>query len=72
MIVSAEAGLKMIGKYELADGKQACQVFVIELPDTLFLPFRQHDKATPSAQGARWANTTTFVEAVAAKMLGGR
>ena len=43
---------KIITMHELADGKQACQVFVIELPDMSFLPIRQYDKATPSAQGA--------------------
>ena len=71
MIRVANAELKSIGNHELADGKQACQVFVIELPGMSSLPIRQHNKATPSAQGARWADITTFVEAVAAKRLGG-
>ena len=52
MIERTKAELKTIGKHELADDKQACQIFVIELPDTSFLPFRQHNEATPSAQGA--------------------
>ena len=51
-LYSAKIRLETIGLHELADGKQACQVFVIELPDTSFLPIRKHDKATPSAQGA--------------------